>query len=378
MGEKVRARVIIAALFWGGLARAGGGPPTDAYDGDGIGERPVEAHLFADLYVQHDFNLPASGRVQLRAFDSVDGPSLGLLGVTLARRPRRVGFRIDAGVGDLADAYVRDDPSSVRQPELARWLSRVQQAFVTVALPLGGGLQLDAGKYDTPIGFEDNRSFTNWSYSRSLLFTFAEPSVHLGLRATYKLGKRAAVALFWNNGWNANFFDGSAMRSYAVAGRWQPRPQLELVLVYAGGLERPPSQPTDPTLAFRHLLAVYARYAPTAKLTLVLAGDYGHDAARGGVGFGGVAAYVSVPATRWLRVSARGELLADPQGFATGTAQSVGEVTATVEGHGQVHRLALSIRLEVRHDHSTARFFQHDGGARPFQDTITLAVLASY
>jgi hypothetical protein len=291
---------VVAGLLWASTALAGGGPATDAYEG--IGERAVEAHLFADLYLQHDFNSPQSALVQLRAFDFVDGPSVGLLGVTLARRPRTVGFRIDAGVGDLATGYYNDDPLSRSDPDLALWLSRVQQAFLTVVAPVGRGLQIDAGKYDTPIGFEDNRSFTNWNYSRSLLFTFAEPSVHLGLRATYPFTDTTAVSVFWNNGWNTN----------------------------------------------------------------------------GGVDFGGLAAYATVAATDWLRASVRGEWLADPEGYATGTPQTVGEVTATLEGHAEVHRLSLAIRLEYRHDHSTAPVFQQDDGSRFYQDTITVALLASY
>jgi putative OmpL-like beta-barrel porin-2 len=357
-------------------ARAGGGPATDAYEG--IGELPIEAHVLGDFYVAHDFNDPDSGRVQLRAFDpNANLPSIGWLRLTLARKPRRFGFRVDVGVGDTADTYLADDPAAHDHFQLSRALSYVQQAFVTIVVPVGHGIALDAGKFSTPVGLEDNESWTNWNYSRSLIYTFAEPSLHMGARATYEITDALAVSAYWLNGWNANFQDGSYLRSYALAARWKPVASLELALVYAGGLERPPADLSSPTLSSRNLIDFYAVYHPTRWLGLAVSTDYGNDRASGGVSFWALAGYARAQATRWLAVAVRGEYFDDPNGFATGTVQRIGEFTGTLEVRGTLGRLGLCGRLEYRHDQSTASVFQAGSGFRSVQDMITLGLIAS-
>jgi hypothetical protein len=358
-----------------GTARAGGGPAVDAYED--IADRPLDAHVFVDLYLQHDFADPPSGLVTLREFDFTNGPAIGFLRLTLAHKPKRVGFRIDFGVGDLADGLYVDDPLSVTHPEVARWLSRFEQAFFTVIVPVGSGLQIDAGKFNTPIGWEDNESLTNWNYSRSLLFSFAEPSVQSGLRVSYDFGDWAA-SLFWLNGWNTNIAGGNDLRSGAVAARYKKGESFEISLVWAGGLERPPTQIADPNQTFRSLIDLSVRWNPKKRLSLVLTADWANDRAQGGVNFGGVTVYASVEATKWLRATVRTEVFFDPQGFATGHDQTLGEVTGTVELHGKISGAGLALRLEARHDQSSAPVFDAAGGPQSWQDTLTAALLASY
>jgi hypothetical protein len=78
--------------------------------------------------------------------------------------------------------FEQQDPAAPDNPRLARALSFVPQAFGTVLLPLAREVELDVGRFATPVGLEDNESLTNWNYGRSLLYTWAEPSLHTGLR----------------------------------------------------------------------------------------------------------------------------------------------------------------------------------------------------
>jgi hypothetical protein len=39
----------------------------------------------------------------------------------------------------------------------------------------------------------------------------------VGLRLSCRATERLALSFFWVNGWNANFLDGSDMRSFAAA-----------------------------------------------------------------------------------------------------------------------------------------------------------------
>jgi putative OmpL-like beta-barrel porin-2 len=347
-------------------ARADGGPPTDAYEG--IGDDPVDVHGFADLYLAGNFDDPSSHRSTLRSFDTTaNEPAVGWLRLRVARRPRTFGFLVDLGVGDTARAYFEDDPAATDHPTLSHWLSHVGQAFATVVMP--DGLAIDVGKFATPIGLEDNEALTNWNYSRSFVYTWDEPSLHTGARATYAIDPQVSVAAFWLNGWNANVLDGNTMRSYALAARWKPIDAVEAVLVYAGGLERAATDPT--TLSFRNIVDAYVTYAITDTVSVAATAD---DAFQ----FWGVTGYARYAPVTWLAVAGRAERFADPDGAATGTKQVLASLTATLEARHVFHDITLVGRLEYRHDNSSTDVFERDTGLARTLDTLTLAVLASY
>jgi len=379
-----RARAAAALVGAFGLAAsrpalAGGGAATDAYDGVRR-DRWLDVHGLLDVYVQHDFDEPASREVQLRAFDGrSDAPALNLLRVTVAHAPDWLGFRLDAGVGELPDAYLTFDPEATDHPDLARALSYVEQGFVTAVVPVGRGVAVDVGKFGTPVGLEDNETLANWNYSRSLLFLLAEPSYHTGLRATYEVSDSLAVSAFWVNGWDTNVLDGDGMRSFAGAVSWRPADGLELVADYMGGLERAVTHLDDPTLTFRHELDAYAVFALRSWLSFAVTGDYGHDARDGGAEWWGVGGYVRGVFLPWLAGTVRAEHFDDVDGFMTGTPQRIAEGTATLEASAHLGPLRTVGRLEYRRDRSDQPVFQA-AGARMLthQDTLTLGVMIAF
>jgi hypothetical protein len=378
--SKARLTLVVAtalACVAQRTAWAGGGAATDAYDG--VRERaPVDVHALADLYFQ--LKEPRGGGPQLRAFDDrADVPAVNLLRVTLAHRPDWLGFRVDVGVGDMPDQFRASDPANTRYPELSRGLSYAEQAFVSAALPVGRGLAVDAGKFGTPVGLEDNETPQNWNYSRSLLYTFAEPTYHTGLRATYDLARDLAVSAFWLNGWNTNVAEGNGMRSFAVAATWDADASTQVVVDYAGGLERAPTQLSDPRLSYRHELDVYAVTFVRTWLSFAATVDYGHDARDDGASWWGVGGYMRCRFLPWLAGVVRAEHLHDADGFTTGTAQRLAEATLTAEATTQAGPVKLIGRLEYRRDQSDEPIFQ-GAGARPFthQDTSTLGVMALF
>jgi hypothetical protein len=258
---------------------------------------------------------------------------------------------------------------------VSRVFSYVEEAFVTAIVPVGRGLGVDVGKFGTPVGLEENESPTNWTYSRGLLFTYAEPSVHSGARATYTLAPWLAVTGFWLNGWNANVVDGNGMRSFGVAATWNPDPRVEIVADYVGGLERAPTRLDDPALAYRSELDFYSSYELAEHVALAATADYGHDAAQGGVSWSGVGGYLRCQVLSWLAGAVRGEELTDRDGFATGVKQRVVEATTTLEGRHQLGPTLLIARLEYRRDQSDTRVFVP---RLTHQDTLTLGVMASF
>jgi hypothetical protein len=361
----------------GGPARAEGGAATDAYD-DVAGPRAIDVHAFLDAYFVHNFDDPRTGENVLREFDfKSDALTLSYLRLTLAHRPDPVGFRLDAGFGATADVYRRQDPASVEHPDLARATSFVGQAFVSVLVPLERTIELDAGKFATPVGLEDNESLGNWAYSRSLLYSWAEPSLHTGVRATSQVASTLALSLFWLNGWNSGVVDGNDMRAFAVAATLRPSAAVEGALVYMGGLERPPTALAGP-LAFRNLLDGYLTAWLSERVGCALTADLGHDRADGGVTWWGIGGALRFQGLPWLAGSVRGEYFSDRSGFMTGTPQAVAEVTATVEARADPGLGRWLARLEYRHDRSTAPVFDAAvPAALSFQDTLTLALLAT-
>jgi hypothetical protein len=361
------------------LARASGGAATDAYE-DIDEDEQLDVHALADVYLQHNWSAPSLRSVQFRLFDvSADVLALNLLRASLAHSPDPLGFRLDVGVGDTPDAYLVEDPAATAYPTLSRWVSYVTQAFLTWKVPLGSGISIDLGKFGAPQGYETNETPQNWNYSRSFLVLFAEPTVQSGLRATYAFSDELAVSAFWVNGWNTNVLAGNGMRSFAVAVSWNVLESLKLALAYAEGLERAPTDLSNPTLAYRREWSALIEYGANRRLGFAAAADYGLDNSSGGVSWWGVSLYARCRLLSWLSAVLRAEHYADADGFTTGTKQELKEATATLLAEVKPGPVSVAGRLEYRRDESNALVFRGEGARMlAHQDTATLGLTVQY
>src|SRR5262249_19977539 len=202
----------------------------------------IDLNAMVDVYSGYNFNGTSSGTNQIRAFDVQDGGfALNFAKLTLAAKTARGGIRMDAGFGSATDALLAADPSSKTDPTNARWLSHIEQAYGSVALPIGKEVTLDAGKFVTQHGFEVIETRDDWNYSRSLLFTWAIPFFHTGLRASYAPSAELGLMLCWVNGWNTVIEEGSSMRTLGVQASYKPRPSVTLVVNDMFGLEKAPT-----------------------------------------------------------------------------------------------------------------------------------------
>ncbi len=68
-------------------------------------------------------------------------------------------------------------------------LNYIEQAFMSLKPPKAKGLEMDFGKFVTSAGAEVIESKDNWNYSRSLLFAYAVPYFHFGLRSSLPVSK---------------------------------------------------------------------------------------------------------------------------------------------------------------------------------------------
>jgi hypothetical protein len=78
----------------------------------------------------------------------------------------------------------------------------VEQAYLELKPAKAKGFEIDFGKFATSAGAEVIETYNNWNYSRSLLFTWAIPYYHMGVRTSWPIGKKWTAGVQVVNGWN--------------------------------------------------------------------------------------------------------------------------------------------------------------------------------
>ena len=315
------------------------------------GPAPIEVTGFVDTYYSYNFNRPR-GDTQLRNFDTKhDQLSLGLMEVALEQKPTdrsRLGFRADLDFGPTTDVIHALEPGG------AEIFKTFEQGYLSWLAPVGKGLQFDVGKFVTPAGAEVIEAKDDWNYSRSLLFALAIPYYHVGLRATYNVSDKVALAGYLINGWN-DAQDNNRGKSFAFQAVLKPTAKLSLAQCFIAGPEQ-----ADDTADKRFLTDTTVTFNVTPALGLMVNYDYGRDTVAGTrVSWQGVAAYARFqPISSWT-LSPRVEWVDDADGFMTGARQTLKEFTLTSE-----HKIdgGLLARLEFRRDMSDEPFFVKDGG----------------
>lgn len=321
--------------------------------------RDITIFGIGDAYLMANTNQPPGGENLLRNFDTRSGAvRLSYVEAAIERKTSAsamVGFRADIGAGPVARMVGSPEPG----PD---GLKYIQQAYVSVRAPIGSGLTVDAGKFVTPAGAEVIETQDNWNYSRSLLFSWAIPYYHAGVRASYAFNDKVSATGFVLNGWN-NVKDNNSSKSVAAQVIVAPTDRISLAGTWIGGAEQ------GHVDGWRNLIDAIVTVTLTPRVKLQLNADVVRDRGLGaGVGWHGVAASLRTQVTPAWTVSPRVEWFADPQGASTGVAQEVMEGTVTVQ---RTIAAGLTARAEYRVDRSTTTFFPNaDGIARRWQQTV--------
>ncbi len=311
--------------------------------------REVELSGFIDGYYGYNFNKPA-GRINvLRNFDTRSNQfALNLAEVVIEKKPdplnSRVGFRLDLDYGPATDLVHASEPGGSETYKV------IQQAYGSYLAPVGSGLQIDVGKFVTWNGAEVIETKDNWNYSRGLLFAWAIPYYHAGVRAKYSFNSKVSLMGAVVNGWN-NVEENNSGKTFGLSLTLAPTPKLSIIQNYTTGPEQ-----TNDRHHFRHLLDTIVTYTLNKQWAAMGNYDYAQDTltAGGKVHWQGVAGYLHYTPTDKLAFTPRYEWFGDYNGFATGTAQRVKEFTMT--GEYKV-RPSLIGRLEYRRDWSDQPFF---------------------
>ncbi|MBI1952726.1 MAG: outer membrane beta-barrel protein [Candidatus Omnitrophica bacterium] len=362
-------------------ARAAEAPKVVTASGQEIPSwvRDVNLSGFVDASYVYNTQRPKNRANSLRVFDTeANGFQPHALEIVLQKpvsEESRVGFRTDLDFGEDAEvvgAVTTGLGSTTDEVDL-------QQAYAEALFPVGSGLNVKFGKFVTLHGAEVIESKDNWNFSRSILFGYAIPFTHTGLRMSYQLAPWLSTYFGVNQGWDV-VDDNNTGKSL----EWQvaATPTEKTFLSVAG--MHGPEQAND-NRDDRHLLDVVLGYNPTEKLALKLNYDYGQeqDAVSESPGenasWHGVAGYARYQVNDWYALAARAEYFADFDGIRTAvrTNNNVTDLRwweLTLTNEFKVFK-DLITRLEYRHDQASDAVFNAGSSTDNSQDTISLEVI---
>jgi hypothetical protein len=350
---------------------------------------PIDFSGTVDGYYNFNTNRPADRTNRFYNFDaSANQFALNFAKLGMAHSPDPVGFEFDLGFGQTMTTMAASNGDSLFD-------KFVEQAYVSLKPAKAKGFELDFGKFVTSAGAEVIETYSNWNYSRSLLFALAIPYFHFGVRTSWPMGKHWTGGFQVVNGWNDTLDNNSGKTLGAnVMGTYS---KWSWMFDWYGG---PENVGTD--MGWRELYDSTLTLTPSSKFSMYLNGDYGTN--RNATTFThpemttnasvweGIAAAFHWQATSKWAFTPRIEWYDDQNGFTTGTPQNIREFTLTgeykwIEG--------LMTRLEYRHDWSNANVFEsgcpapgfveapftctNAGGANSkSQDTITIGMIAFF
>ena len=363
----IKARSIVVALMVVGLLTGTAYAQTPATPAPAAApEKPAEPAAAPPIFSIGGFDL--TGHLDV-GYQSINGAGSGRvfdfkrnqvilhsLDLQLAKTPE-VGFGgvVDLTLGKDADtiaAYGTIDKNRGPQAGVNK-RADVTQAYVHFG---AAPLTVIAGKYVTLAGAEVIKSAADTNYSRSILFGFAIPFTHTGVRATYKMSDELSLIAGVNQGWDA-FEDPNHDKTIELGVTYAPSKTVALTASIYTGKENISNYPVvSSEKGNRSLIDLVGTFSLTEQLTFILNFDYGEQknatlvsGAKGTAKWDGLAAYLNYQFNDNWRTSLRAEYFHDRDGYRTGLDQTAKEVTATV---AWLPTKEVEVRLEGRVDRS--------------------------
>ena len=295
--------------------------------------------------------------------------------LTVAKQPAE-------GAGGLVDVTMGKDASTIASFGTVG-AGQIQtydltQAFVQYA---SGSVTTIAGKFLTLAGQEVIKASGNTNFSRSILFGYAIPFAHTGVRVTYKASDAFSLNVGVNNGWD-QATDTNQNKTVELGVVLNPSKSFALTAQDYYGTEQVAGTPGG-VQGKRNLLDLVATFNVTDSLSFVLNPDFGSqenatlaNGSTGSAKWSGLAAYANYQINDPWRVSVRAESFNDKDGYRTGVVQKWNEATLTV---GYAPSKSMELRGEVRKDTSDkASFTYNDGIARKAQNSLGLEAVYKF
>ena len=336
----------------------------------------LAVNAFVSTGYEYNGNRPATGTNSYRVFDFNDNSFnldvAELVVQVAASKPNDAGFRVDFAAGNSIPQISKTQDQTAAQFDL-------QQAFASYIAPLGSGLRFDVGKYVTHLGYEVIEGYDGYddNYSRSILFGYAIPFTHTGVKASYAFSSKVAGMVEVVNGWDL-LRDNNHSKSVGAQLTLTPVAPLQVLLNWIGGPELANDNHTK-----RNVYDLVAILKPTKSLTLGVNGDYGVEDGTSRVNPGsdakwkGIAGYATFAFTDKLSLGLRGETFHDDGGVRLGTdtkaVLSEGTFTPTYKFTDHV-----LLRGEVRYDKANQPILANRTGLSDKQTTVGANVIFVY
>ncbi len=201
----------------------------------------------------------------------------------------------------------------------------VLEANVLVHLPgaFAGGLDIKAGIYPTPLGFELIDPKTNPFYSHSYIFNYGLPFKHTGAFATAHVSDQLDLYFGIDSGTNTAIGYGSGDNNNRPAGLAgigynAPGGKLTVLALTHLGPEDSRRNTAFANTSLRYYNDMVVTFKATDKLTLNAEADYVREDGFRAEGYG-VAGYASYALSDTLTLNGRGEVFRDNNNFFVNT-----------------------------------------------------------
>ena len=333
----------------------------------------IDLGFFVDTTYQYVFNRGVTDNLQLRAlYPDNQQFAFNAFTVSVSKTPSMegglmnlLGFRADILFGEQAPELGGEGfDSDVVDP---------YQAYLQVLVPAGNGINIYAGRFVTLAGAEVIPDYLDYNITHSDLFGFAIPFTHTGIRTNYTAGPLTFTAGL-NNGWDqVEDINGDATIESQIAYSYAGNTITAMWLGVTGYFGKEPSGLGFGGNGWRDLIDTVATITFWEKLTLIANADFGWQknvvfdelGNEDNVSWWGIAGYIIVDPHPAVRFTLRGEYFDDPDGYRTGLAQKLVEVTPTLilkpfKGliAGNKYLDNFEARAEFRWDHSDQDFFE--------------------
>lgn len=337
-------KMAVAAVTALGCASASAATPT-------LGEVLKASNISVTGYVDTSYTYLSEGGmftsgVPNRVFDRErDSFNLHAVDVAIGYQPASgFGAFVQLDAGTDADVFGAVGSTSGDNFD-------VQEAYLQWT---SGPLTIIGGKFATSAGAEVIESPSNLNFSRSILFGYAIPFTHTGMRATYAVSDRFKLIGGINNGWDVikdslsiaadgKVADGKTLEIGVSA---NPTSALSFSAMLHSGDE------PGATVGTRDLIDIVATLSVTDSLSFTLNFDMAEqeDALPAGdAEWNGIAAYANFKLNNLWRAALRAEMFDDEDGFRTGVEQKWKELTLTVAHTPSAN---VELRGEIRYDKS--------------------------
>ena len=230
----------------------------------------IAVNAFISSAYEYNANRPSNGTSSYRVFDyndnSLNVDAAEVVVQMAVAKPNDFGFRADVVAGKSVPRISKAQDQTAEQLDL-------QQLFASYIAPIGSGLRFDAGKYVTHLGYEVIEGYDGYNdnYSRSILFGYAIPFTHTGVKASYAFNSKIAGMVEVVKGWDL-WRDNNGAKSIGAQLTLTPASQLSVLLGWVGGPEL-----ADDNHTSRNVFDVVAMLKPTSALTLGVNVDYGME-----------------------------------------------------------------------------------------------------